>query len=891
MEYWQRFTAEEAARKLNTDISLGRTTDKKRSLRRQGGSVFILPRADAGECVRSAMTDAAVMIFFVTAAVSMLVGALGEALVALALLFAACFVSGRMKFASRRNALRMAENLLPTVKLLSEGNVKDADCRELTAGDVIILLKGDVVPADCRLIYSSRLKVAEYFVDGATAKRRARAVDKSASALYGEGDERESYDNMIYAGSTVISGKCKALVVATGKDTRVAMVDSGIPLASGENMPPSAVGFSKNGRAFATAMLIAVLPITIIGTVCQPSDGLSIVSVFFIAVSLALTSFGELSSSAAEYILTKRLSTLDDGARINLPSRADSFAQADTLIILCESSVIDTERHVRRIFWNGAEKKGALTSGSMKPLAEKLDKLLAAAELLGATNPVEDCEALFDYVKSMGISRRWNLNDGKTATPKIDFPTQGALSAVVVDEKTVPQGKEIVSCASNAAMIRNCRRYRTANGEIKPMDQPLALKTVAAFNDYRAAGLSPYVITSAASVSEGMVLEAVIAVGVYAPKHNKDVAAELRANGVRPIFILPEENAESIYAANYCGIATASASNGGIAVASRFPEGVDFSQLLDEHSVFVGFGKNGTALISRALAEKGARAISVVLDSLDLRDTAPFGICLTVDGASPDSARLLSSASVRSASRTDKNSGFGAFSSIVRAARCARERLRTCGEYFITSAAFRALFVLLPIVAGMPAAVPRVPLILLTGLLGDLASAFVIAKSANATTSASITSLDNEKANKASSVFCAVSGIVLGALAAGVGMILSANGLLSAASYSSYALPTICFVQLAVLGVSLYKSHAELICPPFVVYAVFNALLCAIPYTLAYFTIPDIISTPVSMIFGTASAHKLVMLCAPVGALLTAADLLFVRKLTHGAMNFGFTKD
>ncbi len=891
MEYWQRFTAEEAARKLNTDISLGRTTDKKPSSRRNAESAFLLPRADARECLRSVMTDAAVMIFIVTAAVSMLVGMLGEALVALALLFAACFVSGRMNFASRRHALRMAENLLPTVKLLSEGNVKDADCRELSVGDVIILLKGDVVPADCRLIYSSRLKVAEYFTDVVTAKRRARAVEKDANALYGEGDERESYDNMIYAGSTVISGKCKALVVATGKDTRVAMVDSGIVLASGENMTPSAVAFSKSGRAFATAMLIAVLPITIIGTVCQPSGGLSIVGVFFIAVALALTSFGELSSSAAEYIVTKRLSTLDGNAHVNLSSRADAFAQADTLIMLCESAVIDTERHVRRVFWNGAEKKGSLTSGEMKPIAEKLDKLLAAAELLGATNPIADCEALFDYVKSMGISRRWNLSEGKTATPRIDFPTQGALSAVVVDEKTVPAGKEIVSCAPNAATIRNCRRYRTASGEIKPMDQPLALKTVAAFNDYRAAGLSPYVITSAASVSDGMVLEAVIAVGVCAPKHNKDVAAEMRSLGVRPIFILPEENAESIYAANYCGIATASASNGGIAVASRFPEGVDFSQLLDEHSVFVGFGKNGTALISRALAEKGARAISVVLDSLDLRDTAPFGVAITVDGVSPDSARLSAAATVSAASRTDKKSGFGAFSSIACAARSARARLRACGEYFVTSAAFRAAFTLLPIVAGMPAAVPRVPLILFTGLLGDLASAFVLAKAANARTSASFAAADSEKANKASRLLCAASGIVLGAVAAGIGMILAANGLLVAASYASYALPIVCFVQLAALGVALYKSHAELIGVHFIAHLSLNVLLCAIPFALPYFNIPDSVLTPVSTVFGSIAAHKLVMLCAPVGALFAAATLLFAKKLALGAMNSGFIKD
>ncbi len=891
MEYWQRFTAEEAARKLNTDISLGRTADKKQSPRRRGESAFILPHADVRECVRSTMTDAAVMIFFITAAVSMLVGAMSEALVSLALLVIACIMSGRLKFAARKKVLRMAENLLPTVKLLAEGNVREVDCRELSVGDVIFLLKGDVVPADCRLIYSSRLKVAEYFIDVATAKRRARAIDKKASVVYAEGDDHESYDNMIYAGSTVAAGKCKALVVATGKDTRAAMLEGGIPLTTGEIMPPTARAFFKRGGVFATAMLIAILPITIIGTVCQPSDGLSIVGVFFLSVALALTSFGELSSAASEYVITKRLSELDSGACINVLSRADAIAQADTLLILCESAVLDTERHVRKVFWNGAEKKGSITAGSLKPLAEKLDKLLAAAELLGASNPLSDCDALFDYVKSMGISRRWNLSEGKTATPKIDFPMAGDLSAVVVDEKTVPAGKEIVSCAQNAAMIRNCRRYRTSSGEIKPMEQSLALKTVAAFNEYRAAGLSPYVITSAASVSEGMVLEAVVAVGVSVPKHNKELAARLRAMGVRPIFILPEESAESIHAANYCGIADASVSDAGVAIVGSCPEGADFSQLVDTCSVFVGFGKKGTAEISRVLAEKGARAITVVSDSLDLRDTAPFGVAVAVDGASPDSARLFAAASVSAAKRADKNSGFGMFSALARAARCARERLKACGEYFITSAAFRAVFVLLPLVSGMSIAVPSVPLILLTGLFGDLAAVAVIARSANAPSYTSIPPQSNERADKASRVLRVISGIILGAAAAGVGMMLAANGRLGAETYCSYALPTICFVQLAVLGVSLYKSHAALGCAHFIACAVINAVLCVIPYALAYFTVPALISAPVSMIFGSASAHKLVMLCAPVSAALTVGILLLAEKLTLGAIKSGFIKD
>lgn len=891
MESWQRFTAEEAARKLNTDISLGRTSEKKRPPRKRRESVFLLPRADIRECVMSTMTDAAVMIFFITAVVSMLVGELRESAMALAVLLTACMIAGYMKFSSRIKLFRLAEKMLPTVNLLSEGNVRTADSRDISVGDVIILLRGDVVPADCRLIRSSHLKTIEYFTDVATAKRRARVLEKNANTVYGDSDERESYDNMIYAGSTIVSGKCKALVVAIGKDTRAAMIDSGIPLTPDEPMPPSVVAFSKRGRGFATAMLIAVLPITIIGTVCQPQDGLGIVSVFFLAVALSLTSFSEISASAAESIVLGSLSEIEDGARIAIASRSDALAQTDTLLILCESAVLDTERHIRRIFWNGADKRGSLTSGAMKPLAEKLDKLIAAAELMRANTPIADADAFSAYVKSMGISRKWNISEGKSSTPRIDFPSVGAFSAVVIDEKTAPVSKEIISCAQNAALIRNCRKYRSSKGDIKPLDQPTALKAVAEFNKYRSLGLSPYTIASTVSSSEGMVFEGIIAVGIAVPEHNKASVDALRSVGVRPIFIMPEENEESVFAAQSCGIADPSFADGGIAIASQFPDSANMEQLVASCSVFVGFGKKGTAEISRVLAEKGAKSAAIVLDSFDLRDVAPNTSAISIDGESPDSARLSASAAVRSADRNNKKSGFGMFFAIVSATRNAKARLKACGEYFTTCAAFRAVFALLPVVSGLPTAVPSVPLILLTGLFGDIAAVCVLAGAANAPTPRYNVPQTNEKTDVISRLLSVCGGLFVGSAASGIGMILAANGVLWTESYASYALPTVCFVQLSVLGVSLYKSRAKVFGTPFVVYAIVNSLVCVIPYTIAYFTAPSAMLSLISIFFGLASAHKLVMLCAPVSALFTAAVLLFAQKLISGAVKSGFIKD
>ena len=303
MEYWHRFTAEEAARKLNTDVSIGRTSHRKSS-RKERNSVFLLPTADIRGSMRCAVSDAAVMIFFITALISLIIGDLWESLMSLAVLVLACVFSGVLKHHSRLRIVNMSERALPKVRLLSEGNIHIVDCRDLAVGDVIYLSRGDVVPADCRLISSIRLKVAEYYTDPATAKRKGVAVEKKHDALYDESDELESYDNMLYAGSSVVFGKCKAIVVALGKDTRAGVVDSGIKIMPDDPLPPYFNLFSKRCRIFATVMLIAVLPITLLGAVCQSEGGKGIVSVFLLAVSIALSSVSELSVSPSEHIIT-----------------------------------------------------------------------------------------------------------------------------------------------------------------------------------------------------------------------------------------------------------------------------------------------------------------------------------------------------------------------------------------------------------------------------------------------------------------------------------------------------------------------------------------------------------------------------------------------------------
>ncbi len=109
-------------------------------------------------------------------------------------------------------ALEALKKLLPFyVQIIREGTEKKAHSREIVPGDIILLSEGDRVPADARLIESSRLKVNSAALTG---ESEAGLKDHGPSP----GELLES-PNIVFAGTSVTSGSGKALVFATGMGT------------------------------------------------------------------------------------------------------------------------------------------------------------------------------------------------------------------------------------------------------------------------------------------------------------------------------------------------------------------------------------------------------------------------------------------------------------------------------------------------------------------------------------------------------------------------------------------------------------------------------------------------------------------------------------------------
>ena len=123
-----------------------------------------------------------------------------------------------------------------TTKTLRDGKVEIVKSEDLVVGDVILLDAGDAIPADCRIIECVSMKIEEAALTGESVP-----VTKLVNALMGKKDSDEvplgDRKNMAYMGSTLVYGRGKAVVVATGMDTEMGKIANAISLAEEGKTP------------------------------------------------------------------------------------------------------------------------------------------------------------------------------------------------------------------------------------------------------------------------------------------------------------------------------------------------------------------------------------------------------------------------------------------------------------------------------------------------------------------------------------------------------------------------------------------------------------------------------------------------------------------------------
>jgi len=98
-------------------------------------------------------------------------------------------------------------------KVVRDGREMVIASSEIVLGDVMLLEAGDRIPADVRFVATSSLRIDESALTGESVP-----VEKSSAALSQSASDIYAAVNMGFAGTTLVSGSAKGIVIATGKE-------------------------------------------------------------------------------------------------------------------------------------------------------------------------------------------------------------------------------------------------------------------------------------------------------------------------------------------------------------------------------------------------------------------------------------------------------------------------------------------------------------------------------------------------------------------------------------------------------------------------------------------------------------------------------------------------
>ncbi len=283
---WHALPPESALATLRADVARGLTAPEAAArLRSDGPNVLPAPQAANPILIfLRQFRSPLVYVLLAAAALSLSLrhltdaGFIGFVLIANALLGAWQELQAERQSASLQGLLRMRATVL------RDGVSHEIDAAQLVRGDIVTLASGDRVPADLRLCESQALEVDASMLTGESIP-----VAHDAAIVCEDDAAVADRTNCAFAGTLVVRGRARGVVVATGLGTEVGRVASTMT-GTAAGKPPLTARMEHFSRVVAIVVLSAAVLIGLFAVLVHHH---SIITMFTFGVALAVSAIPE----------------------------------------------------------------------------------------------------------------------------------------------------------------------------------------------------------------------------------------------------------------------------------------------------------------------------------------------------------------------------------------------------------------------------------------------------------------------------------------------------------------------------------------------------------------------------------------------------------------------
>lgn len=166
-----------------------------------------------------ALTEPLQLLLVAVAGLYFWLGEIEDALTIMAVILTVAGIEVFTELRAKRAVAALSSMAAPHASVLRDGRHLEVTSRDLVPGDVVLLAAGHRVPADLRLLESVALRIDESSLTG-----ESTSAHKTADAVLDVVAELGDRSTVAHAGTLVVAGKGRGVVVATGAATQLGHV-------------------------------------------------------------------------------------------------------------------------------------------------------------------------------------------------------------------------------------------------------------------------------------------------------------------------------------------------------------------------------------------------------------------------------------------------------------------------------------------------------------------------------------------------------------------------------------------------------------------------------------------------------------------------------------------
>ena len=348
-----------------------------------------------------------IYILIIAAGVSFFIGHSTDGFVISAIVLLNAFIGFFQQLKAEKAIVNLRKLIIPISKVIRKNKLMEINSEELVPGDIIILEAGDKINADCRIIESENLQTNEAILTG-----ESLPIDKW-DILLKDSTIISRQSNMLFAGTQVIRGNSKAIVIATGINT--VFGDLAETLQEIEiTKTPMQKRLDNFSKQIGIVILLAVSVIILMGFMKQ----FDTLNMFMIAVALAVSAIPE--GLPAVLAVSFAISSLLMSKQNVIIRRLPAVESLGSVTIICSDktgTITEEKMEIREIFANNN-----FYTKNGKDIFLKDKKI-----------DIEKNKELYQLIKTSLLCNNARFEENNGEYEIIGDPTEGALVLAGLD--------------------------------------------------------------------------------------------------------------------------------------------------------------------------------------------------------------------------------------------------------------------------------------------------------------------------------------------------------------------------------------------------------------------------------------------------------------------------